>query len=482
MTGQIPDLAPALPEIFLALAAMATLMVGVFRSSGAFTATHGLSVLALLITGALLLMEVGGARQVTFGGMFVSDAFAVFTKVLVLLGSLGALLISVPFLRDSKLDRFEYPVLVLLATLGMLMMISANSFLALYVGLELQSLSLYVLAAINRDRVRSTEAGLKYFVLGALSSGMLLYGISLIYGYAGTVSFDILAEGVSEGQPGLGFIIGMTFVLAGLAFKISAVPFHMWTPDVYEGAPTPVTAFFAAAPKVAAMALLVRVLMGGLPTLVDQWQQIIIFISVASMLVGAFIALVQSNIKRLMAYSSIGHVGYGLMGLAAGTPAGIQALLVYLAIYLTMTLGAFAVVLTMRRREGMVENIQDLAGLSRTNLPMAVALAIFMFSLAGIPLLAGFFAKWEVFFAAVNAGLVPLAVIGVLTSVVGSYYYLRLVKIMFFDEPAPAFEPVGNRSLSGVISVTALVNSPFSFLLISPLTAAAGWAAASLLV
>jgi NADH-quinone oxidoreductase subunit N len=335
---------------------------------------------------------------------------------------------------------------------------------------------------MNRDRIRSTEAGLKYFVLGALSSGMLLYGISLVYGFAGTVDFDHLAMSLSaEHGASMGIVVGMVFVMAGLAFKVSAVPFHMWTPDVYEGAPTPITAFFAAAPKVAALALFVRVMVGAFPAMEGQWQQVIIFISIASMLVGSFIAIVQTNIKRLMAYSSIGHVGYALVGLAAGTQDGIEGLLVYIAIYLTMTLGSFGAILCMRRSNGMVEDISDLSGLSQTNLPMAIAIAIFMFSLAGIPLLAGFWGKWFVFLAAVEAGLVPLAIIGVLTSVVGAFYYIRIVKVMFFDDPAPAFEGGNGRGVSLVVAVTAIVNSPVSyFVLVAPLVTAAGWAARSL--
>lgn len=482
MSSEIPNLYVALPEIFLAIAAMALLMIGVFRGNKSYRQVANLSALTLLVALALMITQVGGARDTTFGGMFVTDAFAVFAKTLVYLGSAAAILISGRFMAENDIDKFEYPILILFATLGMLLMISANNLMSLYVGLELQSLSLYVLAAMNRDRLRSTEAGLKYFVLGALSSGMLLYGVSLIYGFTGTIEFDVLASAISgEQTPSIGIIVGLVFLLAGLAFKISAVPFHMWTPDVYEGSPTPVTAFFAAAPKVAALALLVRVLINGFPNMVSEWQQVIIFISIASMLVGAIVALVQTNIKRLMAYSSIGHIGYALVGLAAGTQQGVEGLLVYIAIYLTMTLGAFAAILSMRRGENMVEDINDLAGLSQNNLPMAVAIAIFMFSLAGIPLLAGFFGKWFVFLAAVQAGLVPLAVIGFLASVVSCYYYLRIVKVMFFDDPAEAFDGKHERSVSVVIGLTAVLNSPVSFLLISPLVAAAGWASASLL-
>ncbi len=483
MTGDMPILLPVLPELIMGIGAMLLLMLGVFQGDKSYSQMANLSVLLLIVTAFVMFTQVGGDRQLTFGAMFVTDAFAVFAKTLVFVGSGVAILMSSAYLKQMNIAKFEYPILILLATLGMMIMISANNLMSLYVGLELQSLSLYVLAAMNRDRSRSTEAGLKYFVLGALSSGMLLYGVSLVYGFAGTTDFELLSETIKAAhEPQIGIIVGMVFLMAGLAFKVSAVPFHMWTPDVYEGSPTPVTAFFAAAPKVAALALFVRVMLTGFPAMTAEWQQVIVFISIASMLVGAFIAIVQTNIKRLMAYSSIGHIGYALVGLAAGTQAGVEALLIYIAIYVTMTLGTFAAILTMRRSEGMVEDISDLSGLSQTNLPLAIAVAIFMFSLAGIPLLAGFWGKWYVFLAAVEAGLIPLAIVGVLTSVVGAFYYLRVIKVMFFDEPAPAFENGHGRAVSGVIAIAAIVNSPVSyFVLIGPLVAAASWAAGSLL-
>jgi NADH-quinone oxidoreductase subunit N len=349
---------------------------------------------------------------------------------------------SIDYLKEERLLKFEFPVLVLFATIGMMMMVSANDLISLYLGIEMQSLSLYVVAALRSDSVKSSEAGLKYFVLGALSSGLLLYGASLIYGFTGSTTFPQIAAVLQDTGTNIGFIFGLVFVVAGLAFKVSAVPFHMWTPDVYEGAPTPVTAFFAAAPKVAAMALFVRVTLGAFPAITSDWQQIIIFISIASMALGAFAAIGQSNIKRLMAYSSIGHMGYALVGLAAGSEDGARGVIIYLAIYLVMTLGTFACILSMRRGESMVEDISELAGLSQNNLPMAFVLAMLLFSLAGIPPLAGFFAKFYVFLAAIQAGLYPLAVIGVLASVVGAYYYLNIVKVMFMDEPADKFEPM----------------------------------------
>jgi NADH-quinone oxidoreductase subunit N len=356
------------------------------------------------------------------------------------------------------------------------MLISAADLIALYLGLELMSLALYVVAASNRDDVRSTEAGLKYFVLGALSSGMLLYGASLIYGFTGTVSFAGIAQ--AAGQGGIGLTFGLVFLFAGFCFKVSAVPFHMWTPDVYEGAPTPVTAFFAAAPKIAAIAIFVRAPISAFPEITPQWQQIVVFVSIASMVLGSFAAIGQRNIKRLMAYSSIGHMGFALIGLAAATPEGVQGVVVYMAIYLAMTLGTFACILSMRTRAGLVENISDLAGLARTKPGMAFFLAVMMFSLAGIPPLAGFFAKYFVFLAAIKAGLYTLAVIGVLASVVGAYYYLAIVKVMYFDEAAEPFEPMP-RTLKVVLGITGVFVILF-FAYPSPLVSAAAAAAKSL--
>jgi NADH-quinone oxidoreductase subunit N len=342
--------------------------------------------------------------------------------------------------RSEQLDRFEFPVLLVLATLGMMLLISANDLLALYLGLELMSLALYVVAAINRDSLRSTEAGLKYFVLGALSSGMLLYGMSLIYGFTGNTGFDEIAAVLTSETRSLGVVFGLVFILAGLAFKISAVPFHMWTPDVYEGAPTPVTAFFASGPKVAAMAVLVRVVSEAFMPVFADWQQVVVFISIASMLLGSFAAIGQKNIKRLMAYSSIGHMGYALVGLAAGSETGVSGVALYMLVYMVMTLGTFACIMAMRRKEGgSVESVDDLAGLAATKPFMAIVMTALMFSLAGIPPLAGFFAKYFVFVAAIEAKLYALAIIGVLSSVVGAYYYIRVIKVMWFDEPNGEF-------------------------------------------
>ena len=474
-TVELPALVPALPEMVLVVGAMLLLLVGAFRGERAVGGIDGAAILLLIIAG-LVVVALPSGKLVTFGGSFVVDGFARFLKLLALAGSATAILMSAHYLAAERQQRVEYSILILLSTTGMLMLISAADLIALYLGLELMSLALYVVAAINRDSVRSTEAGLKYFVLGALSSGMLLYGASLVYGFTGTVSFAGIAKAATQGS--LGLVFGLVFLFAGFCFKVSAVPFHMWTPDVYEGAPTPVTAFFAAAPKVAGIAMFVRTTIVAFPGVLAQWQQIVVFVAIASMALGAFAAIGQHNIKRLMAYSSIGHMGFALVGLAAGTQEGVQGVLVYMAIYVAMTLGTFACILSMRRDGEMVEEIADLAGLARTKPAMAFFLAMLLFSLAGIPPLAGFFAKFYVFLAAIKAGLFTLAVIGVVTSVVGAYYYLAIVKIMYFDDPAKAFEPMP-RELGAVLAVTGLFNLLF-FVYPGPLIEAANAAARSL--
>jgi len=471
----LPALLPVVPEILLVLGAMLLLMVGAFRGEAAAKLIDPAAILLLIIAGIVIVWLPSGTL-VTFGGSFVVDGFARFLKLLALAGSAVAIVMSPRYLAAEHQQRFEYSILILLSTTGMMMLISAGDLIALYLGLELMSLALYVLAAINRDSVRSTEAGLKYFVLGALSSGMLLYGASLVYGFTGTVSFAGIAKAATV--PNLGLIFGLVFLFAGFCFKVSAVPFHMWTPDVYEGAPTPITAFFAAAPKVAGIAMFVRTTIVAFPGVLTQWQQIVVFVAIASMALGSFAAIGQRNIKRLMAYSSIGHMGYALVGLAAGTQQGVQGVLVYMAIYITMTLGTFACILAMRRSGQMVEDIADLAGLARTKPTMAFFLAMLLFSMAGIPPLAGFFAKFYVFLAAIQSGLFTLAVIGVVTSVVGAYYYLAIVKIMYFDEPAEAFESMPHE-LRAVVAVTGLFNLLF-FVYPGPLVEAANAAAKSL--
>jgi NADH-quinone oxidoreductase subunit N len=471
-----PALGPALPEIILGVGALVLILVGAFRGERSTALVNAIA-LVLLALAFLALSASPATRITTLGGSFVVDGFAKVMKGLILIGSFATILLTEDYFRRERLDRFEFPILLVLSTLGMLVMTSANDFIGLYLGLELQSLAAYVIASFNRDDARSTEAGLKYFVLGALSSGMLLYGISLVYGFTGSISFPAIVTAL-HGHAGLGVIVGLVFVTAGLAFKISAVPFHMWTPDVYEGAPTPVTAFFSSAPKVAAMAMTVRVFVGAFPDIVADWRQIIVFVSIASMALGSFAAIGQRNIKRLMAYSSIGNVGYALIGLAAGTAEGIQGVVVYMAIYLAMTLGAFACILALRRGRVMFESIDDLSGLARTHPGLAFCFAMMMFSLAGIPPLAGFFAKFYVFAAAIKAGLVALAVIGVVTSVIGAFYYLRIVKVMYFDESAQPYEPMP-LGVKTVVVASSLVVLLF-WLVPAPLVGAAGAAARSL--
>ena len=462
--AQIPNWIPAMPELFITVMIMALLMFGVFQkhSSAAdeINTSRVVSYMSVAVLALALLITVAfaGDRVVVFNNLFVTDSFAVFTKVLVLFASAVTILMAQGYLERHKMARFEYPILILFATLGMMMMISSNNLMSLYIGLELQSLSLYVIASFQREDSRSAEAGLKYFVLGALASGMLLYGSSLVYGFTGSTDFFQIAAAIelsSEHGLNIGIIFGIVFILAGLAFKISAVPFHMWTPDVYEGSPTPVTAFFAVAPKIAALALFMRVMVGPFGGLVAEWQQIVIFISIASMLLGAFAALNQTNFKRLMAYSSIGHVGYALIGIAAGSEAGIQGVLIYLVIYLVMNLGTFACILSMRRGDQMVEGIHDLAGLGKTHKSLALALTIFMFSMAGIPPLAGFIGKLYIFLPAIDSGLYTLAVIGVLASVVSAVYYLRIVKIMYFDDVTETLDQTSEKTIGWVLALSS---------------------------
>jgi NADH-quinone oxidoreductase subunit N len=471
----IASFLPLLPEIVLGIGAMLLLMLGAYRDERIVPVIDGGAIVLLIAAGVILLLLPEG-KLVTFSGSFVVDGFARFLKILALIGSAAAILLSIDYAKREKQRRFEYSVLIVLSTLGMLMLISAADLIALYLGLELMSLPLYVVAASHRDNLRSTEAGLKYFVLGALSSGMLLYGASLVYGFTGTVTFTGIAHAAGQGSVGL--IFGLVFLFAGFCFKVSAVPFHMWTPDVYEGAPTPITAFFASAPKVAGMAMFVRASVVAFPGITFQWQQIVVFVSIASMALGSFAAIGQRNIKRLMAYSSIGHMGFALIGLAAGTPEGVQGVLVYVAIYVSMTLGTFAVILSMRRSTGMVESIDQFAGLSRTNPTAAFFLAMLLFSMAGIPPLAGFFAKFYVFVAAIKAGLYILAVIGVITSVVGAYYYLAIIKTMYFDDAVEGYYTMPIE-LKVVLAVCGLFNLLF-FLYPGPLVGAASAAAHSL--
>ena len=446
-------ISPILPELVLAIGAMAALMLGVFtRGTDGNARVVVWFVIGLMLVAAGMQVMMSGT-QTAFGSAFVSDPVTRFLKILMLVSAAATLAITVETFSREKILLFEYPVLMLLACVGMSMMISANDLIALYLGIELHSLAVYVIAAFKRDDVRSSEAGIKYFVLGALASGILLYGASLIYGVAGGTSYAAIAKAAAaEGMAqNIGLIMGLVFILVALAFKIGAVPFHMWTPDVYQGAPTPVTAFLAGSSKVSSVALILRFVGIAVPGIAPQWQQILIFLSIASMALGAFAAIGQTSIKRLLAYSSIGHVGYLLMAIAANNAEGDAGVLIYIAIYVAMTLGTFACVLAMRRKGGNVENISDLAGLAKTDLRMATIFGLLMFSLAGIPPLAGFWAKWYVFLPAIEAGLYPLAVIGVLTSVVGAFYYLRIIKIMFFDDAAEPFLKADRATLAVMV-------------------------------
>ncbi|MBB4641528.1 NADH-quinone oxidoreductase subunit NuoN [Rhizorhapis suberifaciens] len=443
-----------MPELILTAAGLILLIVAAYAGDRATQAINWLSVLSLLAAG---LWMIRAPQGVAFDGLYSADAFSAFAKALIYLSAAVSIIIAPRFFLQGGTLRAEYPILIVLSSIGMGMMVSAADLLTLYVGLELTSLSSYVLASFMRKDERSAEAGLKYFVLGALASGILLYGISLLYGFTGTTAFGgvstAMGNGISNGE-----LFGLVFVLAGLSFKISAVPFHMWTPDVYEGSPTPVTAFFASAPKVAALGLTVRVAIEAMGPGSSAWQQIIIFLALASIVLGGVAAINQTNIKRLLAYSSINNIGFALIGLAAGTKEGVAAVLSYLAIYVVMTLGSFACVLQMRDAEGNpVEEISSLSGLSQSRKGLAAAIAIFMFSLAGIPPLFGFWAKFLVFDAAVGAGLTALAAIGIAASVIGAFYYLKIIKTMYFDEPAPEYARSTSLVENGIITVCAAV-------------------------
>lgn len=472
-----------LPEIILTVSALILLLVAAWGGVKSARLVTILAVAALFGASAYALefltnpsFEFGGDA---FYGLYRMDSFGSFAKLLIYIAAIVSLMVAPRFFKDSGAYRPEYPVLILFATIGMGMMVSAVDMMTLYIGLELNSLSAYVLASFIRNDVRSSEAGLKYFVLGALASGMLLFGISLVYGFAGSTNFSVISDTLT-GQLSTGPLIGVVLVLAGLAFKISAVPFHMWTPDVYEGAPTPVTAFFASAPKVAAIALTARVIIDAFGAQTSAWQQIIVFVALASIVLGAVAAIGQQNIKRLLAYSSINNVGFLLIGLAAGTAQGISAMLFYLVIYLAMTLGSFICVMEMRDTDGKpLESLSSLAGLSQTRPGLAAAFAVFMFSLAGIPPLFGFWGKFLVFDAAVAAGMLPLAVIGIAASVIGAFYYIKVVKIIYFDDPADQIVKTGHKTESALIGLMALAVSPLGYLaipLLAPVTATAAQA------
>ena len=481
MNSDVTDfasLAPAYPEMIVAVGAVILLLLGVVLNKERSPLVSILAIVLLLGTAILVMAQP--ADGVIFNGTFIADSFARYMKVLVLGGAAFSLMLALPHAVENGTHKFEYSILVLLATLGMMAMVSANDLMSLYVGLELQSLALYVLAAIKRDDPKATEAGLKYFVLGALSSGMLLYGASLIYGFTGHTNLQEIVLAIANQGRSIGLIFGVVFLLAGVAFKISAVPFHMWTPDVYEGAPTPVTALLATAPKVAAMALMVRLVMDTFQPIAHDWQQIVIFLSIASMVLAAFAAIGQKSIKRLIAYSSIGHVGFALVGLSSGTAGGIEGVAIYMAIYVAMTVGLFACVLSLRTADGYVETIDDMAGAAQSRPFVAAIMAVMMFSLIGMPPLAGFFAKWHVFLAAIDSQLYVLAVIGVLASAVSAFYYLRVVKTMYFDEPVRQFAAVPGE-LNIIMAISGFLVVTYYFTVGSPLAGLAHVAAGSLL-
>ena len=441
---------PILPELSIFISAVLLLIVGLFVKN--IKLIINLAIITLII--AIILVFVQPVQS-AFNNSLTIDEFSKIAKTLILIGSLASIVMYHSSREDLNINLFEYPILILLATIGMMIMVSANDLIAIFIGLELQSLTLYVLAALNRNHLASSEAGLKYFLLGALSSGLLLFGLSYIYGFTGNTNLNLISTTVTSGN--IGLIIGIVFVCSGIAFKVSAVPFHMWTPDVYEGAPTPVTAFFALAPKVAAIALAVRFLIVGFGDIAFDWQQIIIFLSIASMVFAAIAAIAQKNIKRLMAYSSIGHVGYALIGLACGTSQGVSSLVIYLSIYLIMNIGVFSFILSMKNKGEYYENISDLSGLYKTHPYYSVVITILMFSLAGIPPLAGFFGKFYIFIAAIESNLLLLAIVGILASVVGAFYYLRIIKVIYFDESKNSFDGFSRRTLGLLTHPSAIL-------------------------
>ena len=444
-----------LPEIFLTLSIFSVLMIGVFIKES-FNLIFNLSSAIILFTIAIIFNSSNETEKI-FLESFTRDSFSNFFKILILIASLFVLNTSKVFIIDNKIGKFEYPIIILLSILGMFFMVSSNDIILFYLGLELQSLSLYILASIDRDNLRSSESGIKYFVLSALSSGLLLYGCSLLYGFTGSTNFDLIADQLIKDNTGA--VFAMVFVLVGLAFKVSAVPFHMWTPDVYEGAPTSITSYFAVVPKVAGLAVLIKFMFIPFSNILSEWQLIIIFISIASMILGAVAAIIQKNIKRLLAYSSIGHVGYALAGVATGVISGYESSIIYISIYVVMNIGAFSCLYLLKKDGEYRENISDLSGLSKKQPLLAISFLIILFSLAGIPPLAGFFAKFYVFTAVIEQKMYALAIIGLLTTVISAFYYLRIIKIIYFDDSAISFDPVKNSvaKLSVLISCAILI-------------------------
>ncbi len=441
------------PELFIGISLMVLLIVGVFKKNS-FNLISKFTALSLLVAIPIVYINDNVSVKL-FSNNYIIDELSSFLKILILASSAFALFFTNQYIKDNKIDQFEYPILIMSAILGMFVMVSSNNLIGLYLGIELQSLSLYVLASLNRDSVKSTEAGVKYFVLGALSSGLLLYGCSLIYGFTGSTNYYIIAENFDSRN--LGLLFGLVFILIGLAFKISAVPFHMWTPDVYEGAPTSVTAFFALAPKVAGFGAIIRILYVAFGNVFVEWQIILIFISVASMILGAVAAIGQTNIKRLMAYSSISHMGYGLAGLATGIDEGVSASILYIFLYVVMNIGSFVCILIMKRKNIYFENIRDLSGLSKNHPVIAFSFTVFLFSLAGIPPLAGFFAKFYIFMAVIKAELFALAVIGLVTSVISAFYYLKIIKIIYFDPEQEKFDSITSKGIKFSLTFSTLL-------------------------
>ena len=441
-----------IPEVFLSLSIFSLLMIGVFVKNS-FNLIYKLSIFLIFLL-ILIVLNTDGETIKIFKESFVSDNFSLFAKLLILISSFFILIISKKYIVDIKNNKFEYPIIVLLSILGMFFMVSSNDLILFYLGLELQSLSLYILASIDRDNLKSSEAGIKFFVLSALSSGLLLYGCSLLYGFTGSTNFEVIASNTADST--IGIIFAMVFILVGLAFKVSAVPFHMWTPDVYEGSPTSVTSFFSVVPKVAGIVIFIRFMYLPFQEILDQWKYILVFISIASMILGAVAAIGQNNIKRLIAYSSIGHIGYAIAGMTPGTENGFKSTLIYISIYAVMNIGVFACIFLMKRDGKYIEDIQELSGSSKNHPLMSLSLLIILSSLAGIPPMAGFFAKFYVFMAVIESGMFTLAVIGLVTTVVSAFYYIRIIKIMYFDDPKKPFEQLKDFGIYGSLIVSCI--------------------------
>ena len=441
-----------LPEIFLTLAILATLMIGVFFKNSYNLVTK--IIYGILVALILIILNSYNESFKLFSDSFISNSFTNFFKILILTGTFFVLIITQNFIKDKKINNFEYPLVLLLSVLGMFIMISANDLILFYLGLELQSLALYILASLDRDNLKS-KSGLKYFILSALASGLLLYGCSLLYGFSGSTNFEII--GLKANTENLGSIFAMVFILVGLAFKVSAVPFHMWTPDVYEGSPSSVTSFFAVVPKVAGIAVFIRYMQIPFGQLVDHWQTILIFISLASMILGAVAAIGQTNIKRLIAYSSIGHIGYALAGISTNTASGYSSSIVYISIYVVMNLGIFACIFLMKRDGKYCENINDLSGISKHHPILSISLLIILFSLAGVPPLAGFFAKFYIFMSVIESGMYTLAIIGLLSTIISAFYYLRIIKIIYFDDANKPFDQIKNIGISSTLLLSSVI-------------------------